>query len=168
MKDRYVEMNVRETMTALSEAKDTIYSLVYASDSSYVMDRKAQINWLTNYCQAWDKLMSNNALSETLINALSGELHLFYDANGIAYDCAEAALSRLEQERGTRIFKEQVVKFGGTELRFMPNSEDFSATDGIFSYHYLESMGKVFVKILPTVFKEPQAPIIVHEQPIQW
>jgi len=145
-----------------------IVDAVYASDSSYVMDRRAQIDWLTNYCQAWDKLMSNNALSEPLINAMSGELHLFYDANGLEHDCAEAALNRLEQEYDTRPFKEQVVKFGSVEMRFTPKSEDFLTVDGIFCYHYLESMGKIFVKVLPAVFKKSQAPTIIHEQPIQW
>ena len=144
-----------------------IVDAVYASDSSYVMDRKAQIDWLTNYCEAWDKLMSNNALSEALINALSGELHLFYDANGLEYDCAEAALNRLEQEGGTRTFKEQIVKFGDKLFLFTPKKEQDWATDGTFNYRYCETAGTVTVMIGHPNMKGSN-PLFIHEQPIQW
>jgi hypothetical protein len=143
-----------------------IVDAVYASDSSYVMDRKAQIDWLTNYCDAWDKLMSNNALSETLINALSGELHLFYDANDIAYDCAEAVLNRLEQEGGTRPFKLQRVEFSSVVFEFTPTQDDQWVRDGCFWYHYEEKKGVVTVIIGHPL--ESVGTLFIHEQPIQW
>lgn len=132
-------------------------------DSSYVMDRKAQIDFLEGFVKAWDIMHGMNILSDKVIEAMTKELNLFYDANKITYDCAEAVLSRLLTQKE---YKLQHVEFGSVVYEFVPDEDDYWESDGKFDYHYCEEYGEVCVYYIKPD-GETDTSVTIHKQPIQ-
>lgn len=161
--DSWIEEDTHFARTEVRLIDDQHLDAFKTFDPSYVMDRKAQIDFLEGFLKAWDILGGMNILTEDVINGMTKELHLFYDANHIEHDIAEAVLNRLINSKE---YKLQHVEFGSVVHEFVPDEDDYWESDGKFDYHYCEEYGEVCVYYIKPD-GDTDTSVTIHKQPIQ-